>query len=126
MVEVTPLPRAPEVVLGVINLQGKVVVALDVRRRFGLSPYEPSPNNHLIVARTASRTVTFPVDAVVGLVERPSQDITALESIVPATDCLDGVAKLDDGLLFIHDLDRFLSLDEEQRIANLLTEEPGD
>jgi purine-binding chemotaxis protein CheW len=125
MVEVSPLPQAPEIVLGVINLQGKIVVVLDVRRRFGLRAYEPSPDRQLMVAHTVRRTVSFPVDTVVGLIERSAGEITPLGSIVPGADCLEGVAKLEDGLLFIHDLDRFLSLDQEQQLADLLTEESG-
>jgi purine-binding chemotaxis protein CheW len=123
MVEVTPLPHAPEVVVGVINVGGEIVPALDVRRRFRLRPYEPSLDSHLILARTANRTVSLPVDSVVGLVERSDSEITEADVIVPGTAYVEGVAKLDDGLLFIHDLDRFLSLEEERQLADLLSNE---
>jgi purine-binding chemotaxis protein CheW len=123
MVEVTRLPHAPAVVIGVINVGGEIVPALDVRRRFRLRPYEPSLNSHLIIARTANRTVSLPVDSVVGLVEPSDGKITDTERIVPKTAYVEGVAKLDDGILFIHDLDRFLSLDEERQLADLLSDE---
>lgn len=120
MVEMTPLPHAPDVVLGVINVGGEIIASLDLRRRFGLRKYEVSVTGQLILAHTPLRAVALPVDSVVGLLERSDGEITQSTNIVPGVAHLDGVAKLDDGLLFIHDLDRFLSLGEERRLFDAL------
>ncbi len=48
MVEVVPLPKAPEIVLGVINLHGKIVPVLNLRKRFGLQDGEASLSDHLL------------------------------------------------------------------------------
>jgi len=50
MIEVTPLPEAPEIVLGVIDLQGNFVPVMSMRKRFGLSEPEASLSDQLIVA----------------------------------------------------------------------------
>lgn len=115
-VEITPLPRAPAVVLGVINAQGSVIPAVDPRRRFGLAPAEVSPEHQMVIARSVRRTVALLVDTVSGVAEYLASELVPPESIVPGTGHLAGVLKTDDGLILIQDLDRFLSLEEESRL----------
>ena len=125
MVEVTPLPHAPGAVMGVVNLQGRIVPVLDLRKRFGLEPAEPSLMSQLVVARTARWTVLLPVDSVVGMAQRSFREITQPQSIAPGIEYIDGVAATSDGMVLIHDLDRFLSLEEEQRLSESLTGSSG-
>lgn len=114
LVEIAPLARAPEIVRGVINFQGQVVPVLDVRRRIGLPERTTALSDHLIIARTPRRTMALTVETVLGVIECAADDWTASEQILPGLRFLRGVVKLPDGLLFIHDLDEFLSLEEEQ------------
>jgi len=109
-VEVTPLPKAPEIVLGTINVQGRILAVVSLRRRFCLPEREIQLGDQLIIARTAKRDVALMVDAVGGVAELSGQDVTATEAIVPGLECLEGVGKLADGMVLIHDLDQFLSL----------------
>jgi purine-binding chemotaxis protein CheW len=120
-VEVTALPKAPEIVLGVINVQGKIVPVLDIRARFGLPKREFSLSDEMVVARTKRRTVVFNVDSVSAIIARRPEDITAAERILPDLKYVQGVAKLRDGMVVIHDLDRFLSLDEAEQLEGALT-----
>lgn len=124
VVEVTPLPAAPEIVLGIVNLWGKIVPVLDVRRRFKLPKQELNLSDQLVVARTAKRTVALVVDSVRGVVERSPQEITEAGLILPGLEYVQGVAKLQDGMLLIHDLDTFLSLDEEKQLEGAMTKKP--
>ena len=116
LVEITPLPKAPAVVLGVITVQGRVVPVLDVRRRFRLPPRELQLSDQMLIARTRRRTVVLIADAVSGVIEPPAEEITLPEAILPGLEHVAGVTRLDDGLIFIHDLDGFLSLEEEQAL----------
>jgi purine-binding chemotaxis protein CheW len=125
MVEVTPLPKAPEIVLGVINLHGTVVPVLSIRRRVGLTEGEASLSDQLIVADTASRSVALVVDAVTGVVERTIEEITKAERIVPGAEHVEGIAKLEEGMLFIHNLDLFLSQHEESQLRDALAKGQG-
>ncbi len=120
MVEITPLPKAPGIVLGVINLAGRVVPVLNIRRRFHLREREPGVCDQLLIARTPARTVALAVDAVEGVVHYSADEVIAPPAIVPGLEYLAGVIKLDDGMLFIHDLDLFLSLEEEQALARAI------
>jgi len=123
MVEVTPLPKAPEIVIGAVNLRGLIIPVLNVRRRFRLPEREAGTGDHLLIARTARRTVALVVDEVHGTVEHSEQDVTETGNIVPGLEYVAGVIKFTDGMLFIHDLDEFLSLDEEEALTAALSGE---
>jgi purine-binding chemotaxis protein CheW len=68
VVEITP-PKAPDIVLGVVNVQGRVIAVANVRKRFGFSEREPRLSDQLIVARTPRRPVALVVDAVSAVAE---------------------------------------------------------
>jgi purine-binding chemotaxis protein CheW len=112
-VQVTPLPEGPETVLGVVNLKGQVVPTFNLRRRFQMPERDIDPGDQLIIAHTARRPVALIVDAVGEIIERGDQDVIASGEIFPGLDHVEGVAKIEDGIVMIHDLDRFLSLQEE-------------
>jgi len=120
MVEISPLPKAPEIVLGVINVQGRIVPVFNVRKRFRLPERETSLSDQLIVAQTSRRTVAMLVDAVSGVVAYPEQQVITADRVLPGLEYLEGVAKLDGGMILIHDLDKFLSLEEETTLDNAL------
>ncbi|HVT04541.1 MAG TPA: chemotaxis protein CheW [Thermoanaerobaculia bacterium] len=111
-VEVTPLPSAPAIVLGAINVGGSVLPVLDIRRRFLLPEREIGPDDQFLIARTSSRVVVLVIDEAQEIIEPRQADIIASERIVPGMEQFQGVVKLDDGLVLIHDLETFLSLDD--------------
>jgi len=127
MVAVSPLPQAPAVALGVINLHGQVIPVLDIRRRFGLPPRDYGLTAHLLVARTSRRTLALPVDEVLGVREIAADAVIPPDAVLPGIGHVAGIVALADGLLFIHDLDAFLSLDEERQLTEALekTESPS-
>jgi purine-binding chemotaxis protein CheW len=119
-VEITPLPKAPEIVLGVINAQGRILPVLDIRKRFRLPTREISVDNRFIIARTKQRQVALVVDSVAGVHELTEREIVNAKQALPFAQYLKGVAKLEDNLVLIHDLDQFLTLDEEQVLDGTL------
>ncbi len=116
MVDIIPLIKAPDIVLGVINIQGRVIPVINMRRRFGLPEREIALTDQLIVAHTARRPVALVADTVTDIVECSEQDLVTAESILPEVEYVEGVVKLKDGLILIHDLDEFLSLEEENSL----------
>lgn len=120
VVEITPLPKAPAIILGIINWRGRVIPAVDLRRRFGLAEREPELSDQLIIARTTHRSVALLADRVDGVIEIDPDEIIAAAEIVPRTQYVEGVVKIGGGLLLIHDLDKFLSLDEEAALDEAL------
>ena len=121
MVEVTPLPRAPDVVQGVINVQGRIIPVLNIRKRFRLQERAATPGDQLLIARTARRPVALAVDAVRSVMERPPRDIIEPATVLPGIEYVEGVVKFDDGMIFIHNLDAFLSLEEENTLDEAMS-----
>ncbi|HSV34153.1 MAG TPA: chemotaxis protein CheW [Ramlibacter sp.] len=107
--EVTAIPNAPGVVSGVVDVQGEVIAVLDVRARLGM-PHRPiSLSDQFLIARTRQRSVALVIDQAQGLVE-----VTGIEAAPPSLDApwfsqFQGVAQLNDGLVLIQDLEKFLS-----------------
>ena len=104
MPEITPLPKAPDIVLGVVNVQGRVMPVINVRRRFRLPERGIALADPLIIAHTARRPVALAADAVAGVLEYPGQNIVAVEDVLHGVEHVEGIVKLDDGLILIHDL----------------------
>lgn len=120
MVAITPLPNAPDIVLGVVNFQGRVIPVINMRRRFHLPEREIALTDQLVVAHTARRPVALAADAVLDVIACPAQSLIAAEEVLPNIEYVEGVVKLADGLILIHDLDKFLSLEEENFLAQAL------
>jgi purine-binding chemotaxis protein CheW len=119
-VEVTPLPKAPLIVLGVINVQGQIIPVFNLRERFSLKQREIEPSNQFIIATTRTRVVALVVDTVVGVIERLEKEILAPASILSDVEYVEGVTKFEDGIVFIHDLGGFLSVDEANQLDEAL------
>lgn len=121
MVEITPLPAAPPAVSGMVNVQGRILPVYDLRRRFGLPQREIVLTDQFIIARTARRPVALIADAVTEVIICAKSDLIAAENILPDVAYMEGVLKLKDGLILIHSLDKFLSLEEEQSLNQALS-----
>jgi purine-binding chemotaxis protein CheW len=119
-VEITLLPKAPDIILGVINFQGKVIPVINIRRRFGITEREIELTDQFIIADTSKRTVALVVDDVSGVIEPVSDIVIDSENITAGVKYVDGVVKLNDGMILIHDIDRFLSLEEENNLDSAL------
>lgn len=124
-VYVTPLPKAPEIILGVINVQGQIIPVINLRKRFRLPEREVEPDDQFIVAHTARRTVALSVDAVRGVSSLPGQIVISGRAIAPNIEYIAGIAKQEDGVLLIYDLDTCLSLDEEKTLDSALSNAEG-
>ncbi len=121
--EVTLLPKAPPIVLGALDVEGRVLPVLDIRQRFGLRKREITPADQFLIARTAPRTVVLVVDEAQGVIERSQDEIIGSARIVPGLEQFEGVVRLDDGLVLIHDLEKFLSLDEARALDEATNQE---
>jgi purine-binding chemotaxis protein CheW len=120
VVEVTPLPEAPEIVVGIINMQGQVIPVFNIRMRFQLPAREVRLDDQMIIATTAKRTVALIVDSVNDVIEIPEEKIIAAEQILPELEYVEGVVKTEDGMILIHDLEKFLSRHEKKALDEAL------
>ena len=120
-VEITPLPNAPAIVQGAINVQGKIIPVVNIRERLQLPAREMSCNDHFIIAQTKRRNVALVADYVAGIRELADRDMVSAGQSLPFVEYLQGVAKIEDNLILIYDLDSFLSLEEEQTLDNAIS-----
>jgi purine-binding chemotaxis protein CheW len=106
------LPKAPQVIEGVLNFRGAAVPVLDIRARFGLPPRAVRTSDHLVVARAGKRTAAIRVDRVSDLIEAAANDIEDVSAVTPHSGYVAGVLKLPGDIILIHDLSTFLSAAE--------------
>lgn len=116
MVHITPLSSAPDIVLGIVNIQGRITPVINVRQRFNLPKREITLTDRLIFAQTERRRVALVADAVTDIVECFEHSLSSAEEILPELKYLEGIIKFKDGLILIHNLDKFLSLEEEKSL----------
>ena len=116
-VAVTPLAGAPAVVEGLIDVRGSVVPVFDMRARLGLPSRAVDPADHFVLVQTPSRVAALHVERVDELVEVDERQTTDARAQVPSTEHIAGVATLDDGMVFIHDVETFLSRAESESLS---------
>jgi purine-binding chemotaxis protein CheW len=109
MVEITPLPQAPSIVVGVIDPAGEIVPVVSLRRRMGAPERPVRLSDQLIAARAAGRRLTLAVDGVEGVIEPPPAAVAAATDLYAGLGEFEGAVRLEDGLLLIHDLHKFLT-----------------
>lgn len=115
MLKITPVPRMPEFVRGVINLRGKVIPVIDLRMRFGLEFRESDARTPIIVGEVVSDDSTMQIGVVVDSVSEVIQVTQANVEETPSfgvdvnTKFILGIAKVDDGIKTLLDLDKVLT-----------------
>lgn len=119
MSEVTRVPNAPDYVEGIINLRGKVIPIIDLRKRLLMPSKEYDKHTRIVVIELESKVIGFIVDSV-NEVLRINRNIT--EPPPPmvsgiASEYISAIGKLEDRLLILLDLKKILSTDEINRIA---------
>lgn len=119
-IEIRPLPKAPEIITGIINVKGRIIPVVDIRKRFGLEAHEIELNDRLIIADTGKREVAILVDSVTGISDMAPPQQQVVKEILPFAEHLSGITKTDDGLILIYNLDLFLSIDEEKVLEEAL------
>ena len=122
VVTIVPLPKAPAIVEGIINVRGQVVPVLDIRARFRLPPRAVLHTDHLILAHTGERLVALRADRALDLAHVDDWDIEDARTAVPGAEYISSVAKLPDGLVLIHDLRTFLQESEAVALDDALSE----
>ncbi|HEX9121622.1 MAG TPA: chemotaxis protein CheW [Terriglobales bacterium] len=112
--EITNVPHAPEYVEGVMNLRGRIVPVIDLRRRFGGGAIENSRKNRVLVVDVESRAVGLIVDSASEVLKISDAQIEPPPNVLTdaATSYVTGVAKHQGRLIILVDLKRILQSGE--------------
>lgn len=126
--DITRVPRTPDFVEGVINLRGSVIPIIDLRKRFGMEAGEADDEQRIVVVELEDKTLGVIVDAVTevlridqGNIEPPSPYIVSLD-----TQYITGIARLDERLVILLDVDRVLSTGEHEALRRFEKEPVRD
>jgi purine-binding chemotaxis protein CheW len=93
---------------------------MNLRRRFRLPEREIELTDQMVIARTSKRLLALVADAVHGVIECAEGDVVGMQHSVPGVEYVEGIAKTQDGLVLIHDLEKFLALEEETALQEAM------
>lgn len=122
MLEITKVPKSPDYVDGVINLRGRVIPVINLRKRFGLPEKQRDKQSRIVVVNISNRVVGMVVDAVSEVLRLPANTIEPPPPMVSGieSEFINGVGKIGDKLLILLDLNKLLSV-KEQKILDHVT-----
>jgi purine-binding chemotaxis protein CheW len=119
-VALSPLPGGPAVIRGVFSLRGRIVPVADPRRRLGLPDRDIELEDRIVVARTPRRMLGLLAHGDTDVVECAADDMVRTEAVLSGLEPLAGIGKLPGGLVLIHDVSRFMSIEEERSMDEAL------
>jgi purine-binding chemotaxis protein CheW len=119
--EITAVPNAPAHIEGVINLRGRIIPIIDLRKRFGEKDLEPNKKNRVVVVELETRPIGLVVNAASEVLRIPPSDIEPPHNIFQEGELnfITGVAKLKGRLVMMLDLNRILQSGELRRIEEV-------
>jgi purine-binding chemotaxis protein CheW len=116
----TPLPTAPDDILGVVNLSGQCVPVLNLRQCFGLPTRALEPSDRFVLTHTARLPLIFVVDSIVEVRDYEPGQRAPLRQFLPRTKKSVGIECFTDGLIVINSVNSFLLATEAQKLNTLL------
>jgi purine-binding chemotaxis protein CheW len=109
--EITAVPDAPDYLEGVINLRGKIVSVMDLRKRFGAKQAALKRQNRILVVEHAGRLAGLIVDSASEVLKIPSEDVEAPPAVFQegGLNCVTGLGKVRGRLIVLLDMSKLLA-----------------
>jgi purine-binding chemotaxis protein CheW len=109
--EITAVPDAPDYLEGVINLRGKIVSVMDLRKRFGIKQVALKKGNRILVVEHSGRLAGLIVDSASEVVKIPSEDVEAPPAAFQegGLNCVTGLGKVRGRLIVLLDMSKLLA-----------------
>ncbi|MCD4691318.1 MAG: chemotaxis protein CheW, partial [Calditrichales bacterium] len=120
--QITTVPNTPDFVEGVINLRGRVIPVIDLRKRLNLPTKKEEKQTRILNIEIDNKLVGFIVDEVTGVITIPSNIIEKTPDIIVAgveSVYITGVCKLEGKLLILLDFDRVLHVSEKDKLKKI-------
>jgi len=109
-VTVRPVPDAPPSVLGLVNMQGRVLPVLDLREWLGLPRRELAPDDRFIIARGGEWRIAVLATEVAEVRTLAPEEALPAECVLPGLRrCVEGVVTVQEGIILIYDLGKLLA-----------------
>jgi len=112
--EITAVPNAPDYIEGVINLRGRIIPVVDLRKRFGEKSFEPDKKNRVVVVELERRAIGLIVNSASEVLRIAPSEIEQPHNVFQEgeLDYITGVGKLKGRLVLLLDLHRVLQRGE--------------
>lgn len=120
--EITKLPQAPSFVEGIVNLRGRIIPIVDLKKRFNLEGEESSEKEkRVIVVNVGGQTIGMVVDSVSEIIRLPREDIEPPPPIVAGIEAayIEGVGKMDKRLIILLNIEKILTEREKEEIKGI-------
>ncbi|MBI4978163.1 MAG: purine-binding chemotaxis protein CheW [Spirochaetes bacterium] len=121
MERITLIPNAPDFVEGVINLRGNVIPVIDLKKRFHLKSGENDTSSCIIIVRIDKMEMGIIIDAISKVMHLPQSDVQPPPAVLAGIGekYINGVAKIDERLVMILDLEKLFTFDEQESLKKL-------
>lgn len=129
MMEITPVPRTPEFIKGVINLRGKIIPVMDLRTKFAMTEQEYDERTCIIVVEVimkgAQKLIGVVVDMVSEVVTVPNEQIEPPPEYGTSAEhnSILGIGKIKDKVVIILDIDEIFICDELTKVMDNIVKE---
>lgn len=123
--EITPVPRTPDYVKGVMNLRGKIIPVVNLRIKFGMAPQDSTRDTCIIVIDTEIGQVGMIVDSVKEVVDLQDSQIEPAPILgnQTAMSFVRGMGKVDNKVVILVDIVSAFSMDQMGQMGDLATSE---
>lgn len=119
MQEVTPMPKAPEFITGVLNLRGQIVAVMDLAQRFGIKDSLRTDVTRIIIVEVGDSKIGLIVDEVPEVIRMPLNDMEPTPAMIESkvhAEFIKGVGKFQDRLIIVLDAGSILSKEESAHL----------
>jgi purine-binding chemotaxis protein CheW len=120
MQDITPVPKAPQFIEGVINLRGQIIAVMDLAKRFGLDRTNRTEKTRIVVADVGGNTVGLIVDEVPEVLRISESNIDQTPSMIETqihADFIRGVGKMEKRLIILLNVNKILTSEEAKQMA---------
>lgn len=117
--DITSVPDSPDCVEGVINLRGRIIPVVDLRKRFGEKLITANKKNRILVAEVEGKMVGLIVDAASEVLKIPPSEVDPPPNVFDEGDLnyITGVGKMNSRLIMMVDLTKVLQRGELKRVG---------
>jgi purine-binding chemotaxis protein CheW len=115
-VSVTPTPDMPPIVLGLINVHGRIIPVIDLRPMLGISERPVEPSDYFLIAQSPVHTIALLAETLGEVLECTDADIQEAPAILPGLSHISGAMKHGEEMILIYQLDDLLSAEIENRL----------
>lgn len=119
--DITEVPDAPAFLQGVINLRGKIVPVVDLRKRMNLAEKEKTKASRVLITENDGRLVGLLVDAVSEVLKVPPESVEAPPEMISSigVEYITGVAKVGGGLIILLNLKKVFSIEDMMKLGQV-------